>query len=336
MSASAREHGGDLQHAARCWHIPVSQWLDLSTAISPFSYPLPNPPVDIWQRLPYPDSALVEIARQYYQCEHLLPVAGSQQAIEILPQLFPRKTVALPALGYSEHAWQWQACRHRVVYYEQITDLETLAASNAIDIAVVINPNNPTAEYVPPDTLLKIASMLEKRQGCLIVDEAFMDTRPQQSLVSALPDNAIVLRSVGKFFGLAGIRMGFVIARPDLLTRLENKTGLWQISGPAFWAAKKALADHQWQTLQTQRVMSASRELEKALNQHGKDLLIRREDLFVSMQCSRQKARSVFENCARKGILLRRFDLPDNKALLRAGLPPDGDSFQRLMAVFSR
>ncbi len=334
MTLSKQEHGGDIQKAAKRWGIPVAQWLDLSTAISPFCYPLATPPAEIWQQLPYLNDTFIEAAVNYYQCENLLPIAGSQQAIELLPNIFHGKRVALPAVGYCEHAYHWRNSENAVVTYQCADELRKKIDEKFIDIAIVINPNNPSTELYSRDYLLEIASALSKQNSYLIIDEAFIDSQAEHSLASNLPDNTIILRSIGKFFGLAGIRIGFVLAKPYLLKKLEEKTGLWQISSPALWAATQALNDKQWQEQQIQRLAKSSQMLEQNLCEYFPQKIIKRQSTFMSLFLSWNETQAIFEYFARKGILLRKFQLAEEDGLLRIGLPADSESLSRLMTAF--
>ena len=234
-------HGGDLSAAAQHWSIPEDQWLDLSTAISPFSYPLPSPPQEIWQRLPYISNELIQAAQNYYQCGSVLPVAGTQQAIELLPQVLSGDVVAVPRIGYSEHEKQWRLVNREIIYYENLEELKKFISDRRVDIAVVINPNNPTGTLYPREQLIDIANDLSKKKGYLIIDEAFIDTQPNLSLAMNIPSNTIILRSIGKFFGLAGIRVGFVITNLSIINVLQEKAGLWRISGMSQWGAIQAV-----------------------------------------------------------------------------------------------
>ncbi len=334
--SAPNEHGGDLQKASQRWGIPVNKWLDLSTAISPFNYPLPTPPANIWQNLPYEDNALIESAKAYYACAHVLPLSGSQQAIEILPHLFRNQSVALPRLGYSEHQSQWQKSDNVVVFYSSANELQALALDENVDIVVVINPNNPTAELLSREYLLGLAARLQKKSGYLIVDEAFIDAQPHNSLAKDLPCNTIILRSIGKFFGLAGIRMGFVLAHPPILEALKSHIGLWPISAPTIWAAHLALVDKPWQKKQIERLDRSSRLLEQQLRQCLQNVVIKRQNLFVTLNLPLLQTQNIFEVCAKQGVLLRQFTSERSRGLLRIGIPSNSAETNRLLDAISR
>jgi len=237
------EHGGNLREAALRY--VRDDWIDLSTGINPHGYPAHAPSPAAWHRLPEPDPALLAAACTYYRAPQLLPVAGTQAAIQALPRLRAPSRVAVSAPSYAEHAHHWSLHGHvrTLVPYAQLD-----AAVDTHDVVVVVNPNNPTGESIVPEVLLDWAARLHARGGWLVVDEAFGDTSTALSVTShAAQPGLIVLRSVGKFFGLAGLRLGFVGAHERLLADLADLLGPWTISGPAQEIALRALSDTTWQ-----------------------------------------------------------------------------------------
>jgi histidinol-phosphate/aromatic aminotransferase/cobyric acid decarboxylase-like protein len=209
------QHGGGLISAAQEYGIPVNQWLDLSTGINPNTWPLPDIPQQIFNRLPQHNDGLHEIAEEYYQAESVLAIPGSQSVIQLLPSLKNTCRVAVPITGYAEHIHAWRKEGHQV---DALTAEQMEENLHLYDVVVVINPNNPSAELLKPERLLDWQLRLQLKSGWLIVDEAFIDTRPEFSVAkNAHKPGLIVLRSMGKYFGLAGIRSGFVLAEESLL-----------------------------------------------------------------------------------------------------------------------
>ena len=233
------EHGGNLRDATL--RFGRSDWLDLSTGLNPHWYPAPALPGNAWHRLPEASPELALAAQACYGAPLMLPVAGTQAAIQALPRLRPPSRVTVAAPSYAEHAQHWGNHGHTLA---QTPYPELEAAIAHSDVVVVCNPNNPTGATVPATQLLAWAEQLAARGGWLVVDEAFGDTARHNSVAahSGQP-GLIVLRSVGKFFGLAGIRLGFVAAHADLLHHLANLLGPWTISGPAQHIALAALTD---------------------------------------------------------------------------------------------
>jgi cobalamin biosynthetic protein CobC len=303
------EHGGKLRAAAQRWNIPLSDWLDLSTGIAPWPYPVPAIPAEVWQRLPEDDDGLEAAAQAYYGVQRLLILSGSQAGIQTLPKLFPRGRVAIPAPIYNEHPGAWRAAGHELVGWDE-----------PADYAVVCNPTNPTGLRYPRDELLTRAHSLR----LLVVDEAFLDAESGESMIGCAADNIVVLRSLGKFFGLAGARVGCAIAAPELLVRLAEVLGPWAVANPARWAARHALADRAWQATQRERLQKASRRLAELLRNSG---LGEPTGTALFQYLATPPAAEVFDALARRGILVRLFAEP---AALRFGLPASEDDWQRL------
>jgi len=306
------DHGGRLNAAARRFGIPRADWLDLSTGIAPWPYPLPPVPPDVWQRLPEDDDGLDEALCAHYGAPGL-PVPGSQWAIRALPQLLPRGRVALPQPLYAEHPTAWQAAGHTLVAWDE-----------AADYAVLCNPNNPTGALIPRACLLERA----QRVRLLVVDEAFIDDDAQASLLGAHP-NIVVLRSLGKFFGLAGVRVGFVFAAREWLDRLRGLLDPWAVSHPARWAARRALADRAWQSRQRLKLGAAAERLAALLAAHG----LPNTGTALFRYAPTERAAEMSAALASMGILVRSFAAPP---ALRFGLPGAEAEWRRLERALQR
>lgn len=316
------EHGGRLRAAARQYGIPESDWLDLSTGINPAGWTVPVVPNEIWQALPQDDDELHAAAQDYYGTSKLLAVSGSQAAIQSLPTLRPPSRVALLATSYAEHAHAWQRCGHDVV---GVHADEILQAGTTAQVVVIVNPNNPTGKLFNRDELLYLYVQLAARGGWLIMDEAFMDATPEHSLASFCPrPGLIVLRSLGKFFGLAGARVGFVLAEENILQPLAELLGPWTVAAPSRYVAAMALRDTAWQRATREALPPASRRLAELLSTQGLPPS-GGSSLFQWVCCV--SAASVHQQLARLGILTRLFEQP---ASLRFGLPRDEAQWVRL------
>ena len=316
------EHGGGLRAAAERYGIPLSDWLDLSTGINPQGWPVPPVPGVVWQRLPEADDGLEAAATAYYGAESLLPVAGSQAAIQALPRLRAPGRVGVLSPSYAEHAHAWRRAGHQV----ELLPAESLgAAVDRLDALVLVHPNNPTGVRFPPELLLDWRARLAARGGWLVVDEAFMDATPEGSVARyvGLP-GLIVLRSLGKFFGLAGARVGFVLAESVVLEGLREQLGPWTVTGPSRWVAMRALSDRAWQAAMRADLDRAGSRLAD---------LLRRQGLPVAggaglFQWAPLPDAAFWQDAlARRGILIRRFTDPP---ALRFGLPGGESAWRRL------
>ncbi|PJK08515.1 threonine-phosphate decarboxylase [Lysobacteraceae bacterium NML08-0793] len=314
------EHGGRLNRAAARYGIAAEHWLDLSTGISPRPWPVPPVPPTIWQRLPEDDDALLPIARRYYGTADVWPVAGSQAAILALPRLRARSRVAVLTPGYAEHAHAWQNAGHQV---ELLPADKLLGAAQTHDVLVLINPCNPSGAVFSPAALRDAHARLAERGGWLVVDEAFMDATPENSLCADSQEGLWVLRSVGKFFGLAGIRAGFVCTAAGALQRLAEYLGPWALNGPARWLLCRALADTAWQTTQRQWLQAQGMRLESLLAGYG----MRTTGTAFFRYWQDPRAAELAAALARRAILVRQFAAP---SALRFGLPDTPAAWQRL------
>jgi L-threonine-O-3-phosphate decarboxylase len=303
-------------------------WLDLSTGISPHAWPASEIPASCWTRLPEDEDRLIETAMAYYGAPALLPVSGTQSAIQLLPRLRPSGRVAVISPAYAEHAHGWRQNGH------EVHELDADALEKQIerfDVVVVINPNNPTGEYHSADCLMHWHSALQARGGWLVVDEAFMDPTPHGSVAGETRrEGLIVLRSFGKFFGCPGARLGFVAARPALLEALREIAGPWAVAGPARWVGQRALSDFSWHANIRARLVRDGERLMVLLAQYG---LPPTGGTPLFQWVRTDQARQIHEHFLRRRILLRRFD---NPASLRIGLPRAEGDWERLDAALAK
>ena len=327
---SAVEHGGNLGEARRLFPQASGPWIDLSTGINPWPYPIPAIPAESWTALPSPDEArdLEAVAAQCYGVPFdacVVATPGTQAAIQWLPHLFAAGTVSVLSPTYAEHARSWALGGHHV---REARRFEELAGS---EIAVLVNPNNPDGNFFGREELLALAAEKYARGGALIVDEAFADVMPQVSLAPmAGTQGLVMLRSFGKFFGLAGIRLGFVLAEPSLTGKLRQAMGAWAVSGEAIAIGRAALADILWQNGTRTSLRAARQNLDEDLTKAG--AVIGGTDLYRLLQTAHAPA--LFRQLGQAGIWVRRFSA--NPRWLRFGLPPHAEAEARLRAALAR
>lgn len=320
-------HGGDLVSASEATGTPLEKWLDLSTGISPYSYPTHSMPDDVFSRLPYIDQTFKNNTKAYYGSEHFVALPGTQVAIQTLPKLLKALPILLPSIGYQEHKQAWEKSGNSISYYNALdeqttfTEIEDQLKFRPQQHLLIINPNNPSTLSFSPQQLFTWAQRLAT-DAYLIVDEAFIDTSPTQSLIPFLANepksNIIVLRSFGKFFGLAGIRLGFVFAAQDILKQFEEQIPLWSINGPALYLASKAFADRDWQIEHQDRLIKSkafTTELFETLNYES----CFHQPLFSSYLFPKKLALTIFNHFYRQEILLRLIEVSPKKSLLRVG-----------------
>jgi cobalamin biosynthetic protein CobC len=319
-------HGGDLGAARRRFPGAVEPFIDLSTGINPRPYPLPRFSADCFARLP--DQAAFEVltaaaARAYGapSAAHVVPAPGTQILLSPIAQLVPpaRAVVLMPS--YPGHARAASLAGHSVKAVRGIDECGDAA------LVIVGNPNNPDGRLFAATELLALARALRRRGGLLVVDEAFCDVAPPEASVAADVGcgNIVVLRSFGKFFGLAGLRLGFALAAPPLAERLRAALGPWAVSGPALAVGANALADEEWIARARGRLDKAAAKLDRMLCDAGLTI-VGGTSLFRLVQTP--SAGALFEHLGRAGIWVRAF--PHNASWLRFGLPADKQAWQRL------
>ena len=322
------QHGGGLAAAASLYGGRIEDWLDLSTGINPCPPELPDIPMRAWHRLPDQEreTAARAAARGYYRsgARLPLPVPGTQSVIQLLPRLVaPGSRVAVLTPTYGEYVRAFTLAGLAV---DATSDLDQITSNHRL--VVVVNPNNPDGRLYGRERLLALAGALADRSGVLVVDEAFGDTVPDHSLAADASPNLIVFRSFGKFFGLAGIRLGFVIAEDSLTARFAEWLGPWAVSGPALVLAEHLMTSDTG--LITEQIRQRSRALTEVLSNAG--FTVRGgTDLFQLVEDD--NAVDLHRHLCSHHILTRKFDYrPD---WLRFGLSPDEAGDARLMAALS-
>ncbi len=288
---------------------------------------MPDLPPEAWRRLPdaAAHQALLDAAAGRWAVPsgaQVVAGTGSQALIQALPRITPKSHVAIVGPTYGEHARAWAAAGH------EVREVSALDEAKGAAVVVVVNPNNPDGRVTSPDALLDLAARLDRSGGLLVVDEAFCDETPQLSLSSQVRPGLVVLRSFGKFFGLAGLRLGFAVAEADLAARLAGHLGPWPVSGPALGIGAAALADEDWATGTIIRLQQASSRLDVLLRGAGLEV-VGGTNLFRLARHA--DAPDIYEALGRAGILVRAFAVQAD--ILRFGLPGNAAEENRLRAA---
>lgn len=346
-------HGGQLSIIAKQYKLPESQWLDLSTGIAPFSYPITSIPETVWKDLPTISSEFIQVAQLYYQTENCWPLAGSQQLIEKLPQLWLAKLhklyncnqqvdlnkhVYLPKSGYKEHQHAWQSAGYKLHFYQE--HLPTTVHDHAV--VVVINPNNPRTDTFSVDQLSQLQKCCFEKRALLVLDEAFADIFPAKfSFISKLKnegknphfENVIILRSIGKFFGLAGLRIGFVCSSEYWCGIIKEAIGPWSINGVALYVVQKALQDTHWQQKQIKRLTLQSQKQVLLLKKYLSAKKVVSNALFITVFID--NASDVYHQLCKHALYVR---LTDEKDALRFGIADERqlETLDRLLSKFNQ
>ena len=307
-----RDHGGNLDAQIARFGGDKADWLDLSTGINPVPYPTGTPSDASWAVLPdqAAQEGLVAAARSFWQVPDdldILAAPGASALIARLPALFSTRAIDIPQPTYNEHAAAFEAHGYDV--------------TKTAELRVLVHPNNPTGRFWQVSDL---------SSDTTIIDESFCDIAPENSLLAAAQDGHIILKSFGKFWGLAGLRIGFMIARPDRIARMRELIGPWAVSGPALEIGRAALLDHDWAATTRQRLAADAKRLDALMADKG----IALEggcDLFRLYRVP--DAAQWQEALAQNHVWSRIF--PYSKTFLRLGLPAP-DQWDQLEAALSR
>lgn len=324
-------HGGDLSGFWVQNPEYKGNVIDLSTGINPHSYPVSECDMVKWNKLPQQanEAALLNAAAAYLNCDpkHLLASPGSQILISQLPHIVQNRTVQIVSPTYGEHSTCWKNAGHTILR----TPAGKGLADNA-DVCIITNPNNPDGFVTKREIIVSYAKSLAARGGMLIVDEAFADVAPEISvvdLVEQLP--IVVLRSFGKFFGLAGARVGFLVSGSKINTALQKKLGPWAVSGPALDVAARAYTDEKW-IAETRR--NLAQKMEYLVN-----LMVKSDFNYVGGTSlyglfEHAEMAEVNQILISAGIYARTFDYNPN--WLRLGLPANERDWLQLQTTLEK
>lgn len=326
LAAWVTDHGGSLDRARALFPHAPEPWIDLSTGINPHSYPLFDFPATSFSRLPEPGRIreLAAVAAAAYGApspSHVLPAPGTQILLPLVASLVPPARALVLSPTYAEHRRAAAIAGHEV---GEVTEFEALFDA---DLAILVNPNNPDGRVVQRSRLLSLAETMRHKGGLLVVDEAFMEVGPPDHSVAGdvAGGGLVVLRSFGKFFGLAGIRLGFALAAEQDIERLDAKLGPWAITGPTLELGLKALADRGWCEHMRARLAQEASMLDALFTRYGLSV-VGGTGLFRFLRPV--EAQSLFNAFGGHGILVRNFaERPHD---LRVGLPADSQEMTRI------
>lgn len=325
-TAAIEEHGGSLERARGRFPGAPEPILDLSTGINPHAYKFSPPAATAWTRLPEQghQRQLEELAAAAYgapSAKHVVAAPGTQMLLPLLAGLVSPGSARVLGPTYAEHARAAALAGHKV---EEVSTFDSLFGA---DLATVVNPNNPDGRLSFRERLLELAADMGARGGLLVVDEAFMDVGPgAESLCGAVEAGGIVvLRSFGKFYGLAGVRLGFAVSSPDIASRLEALLGPWAVSGPALEIGIAALGDTAWRKEMIGLLEVDTARLDALLAQAGIPVQ-GGTSLYRYMEFD--DAPHFHDHCGHRGIALR--DFAGRPRALRIGLPGAESDWTRL------
>ena len=303
-------HGGRLAAAQAEHPLAPRPWLDVSTGINPEGWRRGRPSAAMLKRLPDPadTAALERVAASAFgvPAERVVAVAGAEAALRLAPDLLDVRRVAVASPTYGSHEDAW---RRAGVAVEAASRADLFEAD--ADMLVVVNPNNPDGAATPGRALVEAA-----RGRWLIIDESFVEVAPELSAATWATGQTIVLRSFGKFYGLPGVRLGFVICDVELADRIRRRLGDWPVGADAIWMGRAAYADVDWARRRATRLQREAARLDRLLRATGFEI-VGGTSLFRLAKCEDATKRA--GRLAAQGVLVRTF--PHDPTLIRFGLP---------------
>jgi cobalamin biosynthetic protein CobC len=313
-------HGGKLDTARRIFGEGAAPWIDLSTGINPDSWPVAKAPTFEWRALPGDAqlAALEQSAAAYFDVDpaHLCALPGSEAGLRLLGELLPG------------------ALLHGAACYRTHRDIRAASRAFAPEtddpagkILLLANPNNPDGRLLDQETLDRLLQRQTASGGWLVLDEAYADCRPEGSMAHRVDDaqRLILFRSFGKFFGLAGLRLGFVIGPRPIVARFRERLGSWPLCTAALVIGAAAYADDGWIVAMRAKLAAQATALDDVLRGHG----LKPQGVCPLFRLvATQDAMALFERLARQAILTRPFD--ENSRWLRIGLPQGVEGLARL------
>lgn len=322
-------HGGAIGFMRRAFPHAPEPWLDLSTGVNPWPYPPLQASDECVYRLPT-DERKVACRKAMADSigvgeEHLILAPGSELLIRLLPTVLAPRRVCVLSPSYEDHkrVWSGAGCD------EVLAASDPLQYASASDLVALCNPNNPDGRVFDPQALDAARRTLADHGGWLVVDEAYADLDPSLSLAPhGGKEGLIILRSFGKFFGLAGVRLGAMAAAPSVIAAISERLGGWAVSGAALEIGMRAYTDSAWQEETRRRLRAARVRLDSVLEKNGLNLR-GGTDLFCYVECD--GAHDLWERLARAGVYVRRFR--ESKRHLRIGLPVTKSDEDRLAAA---
>lgn len=303
------DHGGGIDAAIAQYGGARADWIDLSTGINPAPYPLGDLPADLWNSLP--DEAafqrLETAARQFWtvpDAAAILPAPGASALIARMPSIAAPGQVHIPGPTYNEHARGFAA--------------QGWTMAETAQTRVIVHPNNPDGRLWQAGDFGPLT----------IIDESFCDVTPEATLIAhATRPNTIILKSFGKFWGLAGLRLGFAIGDPALIAKLAASIGPWAVSGPALAIGARALNDPDWASATRARLIADAARLDSVMGLP----VVGGTSLFRLYDAG--DAQAVQTRLARAHIWTRIF--PYSSRWLRLGLPGTTDHWARLQTAMA-
>lgn len=313
---TARRHGGRLADAMAAWPEAPRPWIDLSTGINPHAWTGARATARDLARIPDPRGLLdLEIAAAAAfgvgDVRRVAATPGAEIALRLAPAMLGEGAITIASPTYGSHADAWRSAGATV------TELRHGWDQCQALVLLLVNPNNPDGRTLSREALIAIVAARAARGLWTIVDESFVEVDPGLSVADVEIDRLLVLRSFGKFYGLPGVRLGFLVAAPDLIGRLRGFLGDWPVCADAIVMGTAAYRDSAWRNGMIATLSTEAAAFDADIAAAGLTLLGGTR-LFRLVEAP--DAGALFERLCRRGVLSRPFT--DHPRWLRLGLPP--------------
>lgn len=317
-------HGGNRLEISRRYAIAEDAIIDFSSNINPLGCPSSVRPLvrnGVALLTAYPDSHCLELREALaaaWGCssQHIIAGNGSTELIHLLPRVLrPRRALIFtPTFSEYEASLRAAGCAIHTISLRdgegfRMPAREAISFLPRVDVLYLCNPNNPTGTLAEPNLLAALLAAAEKQKVLVVVDEAFMDFAPDHSLVRSAGrrNNLLVLRSMTKFFGIPGIRLGYLVGPPQLIKRLYRHKEPWTVNTLAQKIGIACMAEHRF-AAETRRFVAAERAylFSRLQSIPGLQPIPSAANyLLLKITCRRLSSAIVYEELARRGILVR-------------------------------
>ena len=323
------EHGGNIYRLAEELKMQERTIIDFSASINPLGVSK-KIKTELRKQLKYlhnyPDPDARRLRKRLAQHhgidpEMILCGNGSAELIYLASRALKPKSVLIPAPTFSEYerailigqdpatTEQRAQIRYLVLKKEdgfEIRPDEFIQAmqDKDCDMAFICNPNNPTGSLLKKDSVMQIAEAARDLKCILVVDEAFIDFCPEDSIIKEVENNPylIVLRSMTKFYALSGLRLGYGVFPQHLIGRLKEYKEPWTVNNLAQRAGVAALKDKVYRN-ETFRIIRHEKQfMEKGFKKLGIDYIPSSVNYYLIRL---DNAEEVITSLRNKGILVR-------------------------------
>ena len=261
-----RTHGGNIAEFIERYHISQDKIIDFSANINPLGLSKKVKEVilkNVNTLVHYPEPTSSNLKKKLanfhnIKSENLLIGNGSVELIYLIPKALPPKSAIIPIPSFSEYEFAVKLNGAKSIFV-RLREKDDFAIGMdkfekfipRADLIFICNPNSPTGNLFPRGDMLYLIKLCKKYNTTIVVDETFIDFVENAENITMIPEaikknNLLILRSLTKFFALAGLRLGYAIGRKDTISKLAQFQHPWAVNSLAQTAAKTAIGDYDY------------------------------------------------------------------------------------------